>query len=72
MVAEFLGHPITKELLAGPDVPNTSGTLNGISNLFAFIGFDRGTQPILPIIELLNTTQIINNKKNPGVILKDL
>ena len=66
MVAEFLGHPITKELLAGPDAPNTSGTLNGISNLFAFIGFDRGTQPILPIIELLNRTQIIFKKDLKG------
>ena len=66
MVAEFLGHPITKELLAGPDAPNTSGTLNGISNLFAFIGFDRGTQPILPIMELLNRTQIIFKKDLKG------
>lgn len=66
MVAEFLGHPITKEILAGPDAPNTSGTLNGISNLFAFIGFDRGAQPILPIIELLNRTQIIFKKDLKG------
>ena len=57
---------ITKELLAGPDAPNTSGTLNGISNLFAFIGFDRGTQPILPIMELLNRTQIIFKKDLKG------
>ena len=66
MVAEFLGHPITKEILAGPDAPNTSGTLNGISNLFAFIGFDRGAQPILPIMELLNRTQIIFKKDLKG------
>ena len=36
-----------------------SGTLGGISNLFAFIGFNSGEQPISPILNMLEGTQII-------------
>jgi len=53
MIKEFLSHPVTIELIAGPSSSNTSGTLGGISNLFAFIGFDSGDQPIRPILEML-------------------
>ena len=59
MIAEFLAHPVTKEIASGPNGSNTSGTLGGVSNLFAFIGFDSGDQPILPILELLKKTDII-------------
>jgi hypothetical protein len=58
MIKEFLGLPVTQELLQGPGGANISGTLDGVSNLFAFIGFDRGDQPILPIIELLESTSV--------------
>jgi|TARA_R110002020_G_scaffold311590_2_gene527174 hypothetical protein len=58
MIKEFLGLPVTRELLQGPGGANISGTLDGVSNLFAFIGFDRGDQPILPIIELLESTSV--------------
>ena len=53
MIKEFLSHPVTIELIAGPSSSNTSGTLGGISNLFAFIGFDSGDQPIQPILQML-------------------
>tara|TARA_R100000734_G_C3313802_1_gene105202 strand:- start:1097 stop:1678 length:582 start_codon:yes stop_codon:yes gene_type:complete len=66
MISEFLGHPITKEILGGPEASNTSGTLNGISNLFAFIGFGKGDQPILPILDLLEKTQIVFKKDLKG------
>ena len=50
--------PVTQEILQGPDGSNISGTLDGVSNLFAFIGFNKGQQPILPILEALENTNI--------------
>jgi hypothetical protein len=58
MIKEFLQLPVTQELMQGPDGANISGTLNGVINLFAFIGFDKGDQPILPIIDALENTSI--------------
>ena len=58
MIKEFLGNPVTQEILAGPDTSNISGTLNGVSNLFAFIGFDSGEQPIAPILALFEKMTI--------------
>jgi len=54
LIEEFLQHPITQEILAGPSSSNTSGTLDGISNLFAFIGFEEKDDPTKPILEILN------------------
>ena len=56
MIKEFMQHPVTKELLAGPSAGNISGTLNGYGNLYTFIGFNSGSDPIQPIIDLLNQT----------------
>ena len=41
----------------------SSGTLGGVTNLFAFIGFDKGDQPVTPIIQLLENTSIQFNKQ---------
>lgn len=49
----FMEHPVTKEILEGPDAANTSGTLGGYSNLYGFIGFYEGDNPILPLENLL-------------------
>ena len=38
LIQEFLNHPITQEIKAGPNASNSSGTLNGKGNLFSFIG----------------------------------
>ena len=69
MIQEFLSHPITQEIMAGPDGSNISGTLGGVSNLFAFIGFDRGEQPIAPILTLLEgiTLEYARPTKNLGM-----
>lgn len=55
LIEDFKEHPITKEIEAGPDVPNNpSGTLGGRSgNLFSFIGFDRGAKPIDIVVQIL-------------------
>ncbi|HAI43903.1 MAG TPA: hypothetical protein DCM40_40310 [Maribacter sp.] len=63
MIKEFLGHPVTIEIMEGPSAANISGTLQGVTNLFAFIGFDEGDQPVLPIITLLESTDILYRKE---------
>jgi len=63
MIKEFLSHPVTQEIMEGPSAPNISGTLGGVSNLFAFIGFDAGNQPVAPILERLEAVDIIYNKE---------
>ena len=63
---EFLNHPITQEIKGGIDATNTSGTLAGITNLYSFIGFDEGSDPIKPIEDLLEKSNyriIFNNKR---------
>ena len=37
--------------------------MQGVTNLFAFIGFDEGDQPVLPIITLLESTDILYRKE---------
>ena len=75
MIKEFLSHPVTQEIMEGPSAPNISGTLGGVSNLFAFIGFDAGNQPVAPILERLEAVDIIYNKeykeKGIGVSFND-
>jgi len=63
MIKEFLAHPVTQEIMEGPTAPNISGTLGGVTNLFAFIGFNAGEQPIAPILERLQTVNLIYNKE---------
>jgi hypothetical protein len=69
MIKEFTNNPITQEILAGPDTSNISGTLGGVSNLFAFIGFDRGENPIAPILTLFEkmTIKFQNEIKRPKI-----
>ena len=55
MIKEFLNHPVSVELSGGSSAPNVSGTLGGITNLFAFIGFSSGDDPLQPILEMLES-----------------
>ena len=52
MVEEFLSHPVTQEL-SDENSPNSSSTLGGYGNLFGFIGFSKGYDPIGPVEEKL-------------------
>ena len=76
MIKEFLGHPITQEIMGGPSASNISGTLGGTSNLFAFIGFNEGEDPIAPILTLLESvtleyeSDIKNSARGLGVNFK--
>jgi hypothetical protein len=69
MIKDFLNLPVTREISAGPNGRNISGTLGGYGNLFSFIGFEKGHDPIQPIINLLNqTTYNISRASTRGEI----
>ena len=72
---EFLNHPITQEIKGGIDATNTSGTLGGITNLYSFIGFDEGSDPIKPIEDLLEKSNyriVFNNKALDSSVIFDI
>lgn len=46
---EFAQNPITQEIEDGPFTSNTSGLLGGYGNLFSFIGFPIGSDPVTAI-----------------------
>lgn len=52
MMQEFAKHPVTVEL-SNENSYNISSTLGGYGNLFGFIGFDKGNDPIGPVEERL-------------------
>ena len=54
LVRDFHSHSITQEIKSGSSASNTSGTLGGYGNLFSFIGFNQGDNPIIPIENILN------------------
>ncbi len=54
LIDSFLTHPVSVELLAGPESDNSSGTLGGYGNLFSFIGFPNGSDPIGGVLALLD------------------
>ena len=58
LILEFLAQPEPQEIKAGPTAENISGTLNGVTNLFAFIGFEDGDDPIAPILDILSSIRI--------------
>lgn len=74
LLESFDDHEITKEISQGPGASNSSGTLGGYGNLFTFIGFDRGQDPISPIRSLLaKSIKVQSVRKRPkklGLILK--
>jgi len=69
MILQFMNHPVTREILGGPDASNESGTLDGYGNLFSFIGFNKGDDPIEAILDLLNNSEIrSSNTSNSGIM----
>jgi hypothetical protein len=69
MILEFMNHPVTREILGGPHATNESGTLDGYGNLFSFIGFSKGDDPIKPILDLIHKSKIEHsNTANSGIM----
>jgi hypothetical protein len=63
MVKEFLNHKVTQEISRGPaqNSKNISDTLGGYGNLFSFVGFEKGSDPILPVAGLLENSIRVNS-----------
>ena len=58
MIREFLNHPVTVEIKNGPTAENISNTLGGNGNLFSYIGFPAGEDPIEAVLDEFNKTTI--------------
>lgn len=63
MINEFKKHPVSVEIKNGPLALNTSNTLGGYGNLFSFIGFVYGDDPIQEVVDILNQTAISFSQK---------
>ncbi len=73
LLAAFESHPITQELEGGPSASNISSTLGGYGNLFTFIGFENGSDPISPIRSLLaKSIKIVSLRKKTNVLALQL
>tara|TARA_R100000808_G_C2151783_1_gene160944 strand:+ start:1465 stop:2076 length:612 start_codon:yes stop_codon:yes gene_type:complete len=74
LVTEFEADLVTKEIEGGEGARNISHTLGGYGNLFTFIGFESGSDPISPIRSLLaksiKITSIRKKRKELALILK--
>lgn len=71
MLEEFLAHPVSVEILGGPNAENTSETLGGYGNLFSFIGFDEVDSPLQTIIDLIESSKIEDSRDTEsGFLMK--
>jgi len=55
-------HPVSQELSKGPDGTNTTNTLGGRANLFAFIGFDAAEKPIENLKRIIKNNTFLDKK----------
>ena len=65
---EFDSHVVTKEIAQGPEGINLSNTLSGEGNSFTFIGFNKSSDPLLPVREILKSSLTLSarQKKKRG------
>jgi hypothetical protein len=55
VLRDFLSDTVTREIRGGNMMGNSSGTLGGYGNLFSYIGFYEGLDPIAPVEEYLRS-----------------
>lgn len=70
LLNDFNAHPVTKEIEGGVSSPNISGTLGGMGNLFSFIGFDSGSDPVSIIRTLINKIRLVKKIKSKKITRK--
>lgn len=72
MLEDFDNHPVTIEIKNGADSDNETGTLGGEEgNLFAFIGFEAGTDPTKELRQVLDENTIIRKTSQSARYKKD-
>jgi hypothetical protein len=59
LLRDFDLHAVTREIEAGESASNISRTLGGYGNLFSFIGFPSGSNPVEVVRNLINRIRII-------------
>lgn len=64
MLKDFNEHPVSKEIKAGPLASNSSSTLGGYGNLFSFIGFEAGADPIEEVNKQLSQPTRVKAKSS--------
>lgn len=69
IIQEFEQHPISKEIEEGISASNISNTLNGITNLYSFIGFDSGDRPLDAIRQELQKIKLKYNVGSRGELI---
>lgn len=67
---EFNNHPVTQEIEAGPTASNSSKTLNGMGNLFSYIGFFANQMPIQELRQILEKSFSFRRKNNTKFIIE--
>ena len=68
LIQAFINHDVTKEIKGGEgQSTNSSGTLGGYGNLFSFLGFENGSDPINPVVDLLRAEFRIYRRYLRGV-----
>jgi hypothetical protein len=72
MIEEFMNHPVTEEIMNGYNSENTSNTLGGYGNLFSFIGFESGDTPIIPIIDILEKTNVVFSRSRQNILTANI
>lgn len=74
LLERFLTNEITAEIASGPDASNTSGLLGGYGNLFSFLGFDEGANPVQELAHFLAKSikikAIVKNKQRVSVSVR--
>ena len=63
LLQDFDRHPVTVEIKGGISADNISDTLGGEGNLFSFIGFDDGSDPIQPLRDALQDGVVLIHSK---------
>ena len=63
-ISQILNHPVSIELNNGPSASNISNTLDGKGNLYSFIGFDAGDQPVQDVVDAIDKNTRIQSKNS--------
>lgn len=72
LLENFLKHKITQEIKAGPEAQNTSFTLGGYGNLFSFIGFEQGDDPISKVVNVLKNSITLDELQIGGDVALEI
>ena len=62
ILKEFNKHEVTKEVEQGP-MGRTSRLLGGAGNFFGFLGFEKGSQPVTILREVLENSFTVNRQR---------